>query len=367
MKITNPFFLKLFNDIKENFVTIILSIFGIILFIYSGKLLYNYYSSVDCIINYKNYTISNKQQLEPNEFGDYFGGVMNPLIGITAAFITFLAFYIQYVANKKITNQFKIQQFESQFYEMIRLHKENVNEIEINQIELKKRYNDTGIMKGYSPESTIVRAREVFVIYANELEIVYRIIVKYQTNKKKAFDSAYKIFFNGLHLGDDRLAELSTFQKKHKEAFLEKTTAETPKYILDNIPIKAKYSLFEGHENKLGHYYRHLYHTVKFVVNYDNTIINYTEKRKYLRLLRAQLSNYEQLMLFYNWYSGYGENWEINKFFSNYRMIHNLPNNIFFDFDKDHFLAVKESIRKDNPEYKMLDDKDFLYESDNKK
>lgn len=47
---------------------------------------------------------------------------------------------------------------------------------------------------------------------------------------------------------------------------------------------------------------------------------------KYLRILRAQLSNHEQILMFYNWVSGYGQNWEHgeNSFFCEYSMIHNL-------------------------------------------
>lgn len=62
----------------------------------------------------------------------------------------------------------------------------------------------------------------------------------------------------------------------------------------------------------LAHYYRHIFQLVKFVVNQRKDILSYEDKRKYLRLLRAQLSEPEQVMLFYNWYSNYGVKWEQN-------------------------------------------------------
>src|SRR5690606_21303038 len=65
------------------------------------------------------------------QLGDLFGGIMNPLIAISAALLTFLAFWMQYQANQDIQQQFKVQQFERQFYEMLRLYKENVNEMKI--------------------------------------------------------------------------------------------------------------------------------------------------------------------------------------------------------------------------------------------
>ncbi|RYE12103.1 MAG: hypothetical protein EOP45_23460, partial [Sphingobacteriaceae bacterium] len=47
---------------------------------------------------------------------------------------------------------------------------------------------------------------------------------------------------------------------------------------------------------------------------------NDQEKIKYLRILRAQLSNHEQILLFYNWLSGHGKNWENDNqhFFTKY-------------------------------------------------
>jgi hypothetical protein len=65
---------------------------------------------------------------------------------------------------------------------------------------------------------------------------------------------------------------------------------------------------------------------VKFVA-YSDAITDYKSKMKYLKILRAQLSNHEQILLFYNWLStGYGGDWENeeNKFFTEYKIIHNL-------------------------------------------
>lgn len=41
--------------------------------------------------------------------GDTIGGFMNPIIAISAALLTFLAFYIQYQANKQVQEQFERQ------------------------------------------------------------------------------------------------------------------------------------------------------------------------------------------------------------------------------------------------------------------
>ena len=61
----------------------------------------------------------------------------------------------------------------------------------------------------------------------------------------------------------------------------------------------------------------------------DEKYLTYNEKRDLLRILRAQLTSTEQIMLFYNWFSGNGSEWEEsdpngNHFFTQYRMIHNV-------------------------------------------
>lgn len=66
--------------------------------------------------------------------GDTTGGFLNPIIAIAAALLTFLAFYVQYRANKQIEKQFEIQQInESQNFEYSRI-KERIHLI-LNEID----------------------------------------------------------------------------------------------------------------------------------------------------------------------------------------------------------------------------------------
>ena len=127
-------------------------------------------------------------------------------------------------------------------------------------------------------------------------------------------------------------------------------------------------NLFSGHYAELNHYYRHLYQMVKIIANYDGNIFDYDEKRKYLRMLRAQLTNDEQQLLFCNWLSGveFGKDWENDKnhFFTEYRMIHNFrPNEsiVFENIDKNILIKM---IKDKNPAYDKYDG-DPLFEFEN--
>ena len=129
--------------------------------------------------------------------GDTIGGLVNPFIALAAVIVTGLAFYMQYEANKQAREHFyeglleqkkqfieslkhqrkqfdlenyteekrhqelrdtqerveKIQSFERQFYELLKLHKENVSEL---AIELDKKSGSSG---------TLISGRRVFILF----------------------------------------------------------------------------------------------------------------------------------------------------------------------------------------------------------
>lgn len=68
-------------------------------------------------------------------------------------------------------------------------------------------------------------------------------------------------------------------------------------------------NLFEQQGGNFGYYFRNLYRVVKYI---DQSEIEESEKIEYAKLLRAQLSKYEILMLFYNSLSSKGK----EKFFA---------------------------------------------------
>lgn len=99
---------------------------------------------------------------------------MNPFIGIAAVLVTGLAFYAQYKANVEFKKQIEFQKFENQFYEMLRLHKENVNEIEIETISGEK-----------------IKGRNAFFEMKKDFENLFR-FTEYLN-----FSKNYELFFLG--------------------------------------------------------------------------------------------------------------------------------------------------------------------------
>jgi len=68
--------------------------------------------------------------------------------------------------------------------------------------------------------------------------------------------------------------------------------------------LDAYKKFFTKNQSDLGHYFRHVYHIIK----YTNTSPGLSDKEKYqyISLLRAMLSSFELVFLFYNGLSEYG-------------------------------------------------------------
>ena len=289
-------------------VLIILSIVFIVLS-FVAPWLFTSYSIID---------LTNKGTI-----GDALGGIMNPFISLSGVILTFIAFYIQYKANQsqiiqfnfqleKEKEQFKIEldlqrdqfiknQFENQFYEMLSIHRANINDLTTKATEF-----DLDTFEATKIDPSEITGIKALRYLLNELELCLRLAKKHFPNEtpKVIVNEAYSLFWSGVS---------------------EKTESRLP-FFIDALRIKEDFgnSIFLGKSNQLAHYYRQLFQTVKFIVN--QSIYSYKEKRNFIRILRSQLPNEEQVLLFYNWYSDFGRQWEDkdNKFFTNYRMIHNI-------------------------------------------
>ncbi|WKL50458.1 putative phage abortive infection protein [Flavobacterium pectinovorum] len=341
--------------------------------------------------------------------GDTLGGIMNPFIALAGAVLTFIAFYIQKIANDDIKNQFKIQQFESQFYEMLHLHRENLNEMTIEGYVFEYNNNDKSKeAKKDSKEEKITSGKKVFVTMLKEFESIHLICTKvfmFRFNllqspqkeqvdfllKQFIFDHSYYVFFNGINLYkknieryeqkditgflnlvlNDFIKELESKRRKHLELGIKEFhlyyntgSALSNSFKAKSLWLSFNYKPFSGHQSILAHYYRHLFQTVKFVAKQNENLITYESKRDYLRVLRSMMSNQEQILLLYNWYGGFGSNWEEkasnnrknkkgNYFFTDYRMIHNIPPDLLINE-----INLREIF---NDNYRS-----FLYEKDRK-
>lgn len=357
--------------------------------------------------------------------------IMNPFIAIAAAIITFAAFWVQYKANmdlreeaKKDREQAKIdrednqeervkaekrnrkQQIINRFYEMLQIHRENVKELEWNQ---KIQYENNEGSYRQKNECVQKRGRQIFFYYLVEFDFIYEIIESFYSDLdiKDKVKKAYNIFYRN---SSDDLFNHDVREKVRKNiefGINQLSMGGTPfddvvNMVLtlickslnkDNFPIYAiarilrckdffsLQPLFKVHFEELNNYYRHLFLTVKTIAKEKEEHLSYDEKRDLLRILRAQLTNTEQIMLFYNWFSENGRSWEQddlngNHFFTEYHMIHNImprrmlpirllciqnnPYQNFIDYfgQKPIYSFIKEYCSKDDPMFEFEDRED---------
>lgn len=321
-------------------------------------------------------------QDKPGEIGDIINGVTAPFIGFGAIIVTFYAFWIQFKANIKLRDDIEFSKFENKYYELLKLHSSNVQEMNI---------------------SNNIYGRKCFVEMFKELSFIYSVlynIVK-ENNEKKIFNGiysdlvlcniAYIIFFYGIgnesnktldyliESNDRKLVELARAKLAEIQDQFMKWEYKKNRHRNDNFPyelyfigkllfingptleIELSYYPFDGHASRLSHYFRHLFQTVKFI---DNEITLYgkeIDKENYLKTIRAQLSNHEQLLLYYNSLSTFGSKWcePENDLIAKYRLIHNIPLSL-----ADFGLQPKKKYAKNVTDWSNRIDKKQFFEWD---
>lgn len=296
------------------------------------------------------------------EIGDTIGGIMNPFISIVSVIVTGLAFYMQYRANKiqrelfhdeqenateRVNKQFEIQKnelelqkFESQFYEMLRIHRENVNDWKFKSSNVSEETLYEGRIVSVEMFKQFLKLKLEIEDYNSKVEIqakeylkdsyktkITNLFPNYNLNELVVLEIAYVIFHYGLSSNalvniyieqekyNDKLKSLILYllQKPAKYCTIawkkwEKGKSKADFNQFDNTYIKY----YGGHEHRLSHYFRHLYSLIRLVDN--QTQLSYLKKWEYIGIVRSQLSNKEQFLLFVNSISYLGRGWEFEPF-----------------------------------------------------
>ncbi len=345
------------------------------------------------------------------QFGDFIGGVVGTLFALAGTLLIFLSFYEQ-------NNQNRRNNFEASFFEMIRLHRANVEELNYEK--------DKGATKVRFQNRQVCRVifKEVLECYAevkkfsNSTKVSDYIRQDYQDklqalckeNRIKQnliqialIDIAYSIVFYGL--GTEGVSILRrNFSKKYnpyyyyrllyfiklkpksgnRERFMlwstiRKYDLKTLHLLIEDLyKIRTKSSkisgesqmakdldlpsdyekYYGGHQFRLGHYFRHLFQAYKYIDSSPD--IADRDRYRYGKMLRGQLSSYEQALIFVNSISSLGRKWEYipEKFsaksesyktetkklnlITKYNIIKNLPGNQFYDIKfKDYYREVE--------------------------
>ncbi len=327
------------------------------------------------------------------QFGDYIGGIAGTLFALAGTLLLFLNLREQVKENKRSA-------FEASFFEMIRLHRSNVSELVCPDGEGGEFHNRKVIREVYKefidcyrevrrfygssrPEDYIVKRQikkleeikqaagcrmdlaEMAAINIAFLIVYYGLSSEGETIVKDYLVSRYKdcnyhrlIFFLRLKpkrsnprfhswkeiqsLPRERFHEIVSELYKHRRRLddLKSASAE----VMAVVPLTPYLKYYGGHQYRLGHYFRHLYQSFKYLDSHPD--IDEGQKYQYGKLLRAQLSTYEQLVLFVNSISALGLRWELSpevvngkpvRLITKYNLIKNVPSSHFTKIYYRHY------------------------------
>jgi hypothetical protein len=235
--------------------------------------------------------------------------------------------YDQETAHQRTT-------FVARFFELLRYHRENVGDIEIAD----------------------KKGRRAFVSMIREFRMALKLVKKANTEKNaeltqdRIISLAYLAFYYGVGWNSTRIFKKSaddyplelveelvtkmgyaqhTF-KSLKEDKEDKKLSKGEVAMNGDLEIEGfPYRPFDGHQSRLGHYYRHLYQIMKYVDEYAK---GPKEPNAYGAIVRAQLSNHEQALLCLNSLSPVGMAWRRSGgYLTKYGLIQNIPESFFHE------------------------------------
>jgi Putative phage abortive infection protein len=242
-----------------------------------------------------------------NQLGSFVGGYIGSLFGL----VSFVILVLTLRDQRESSN---LEKFENKYFELIRLHRDNVMELGIGRDMGKKTF--ISLIREFRMALPIVKEAAAAVSLTLSPEQIFVI--------------GYLILFYGIGINSTRI--LKKALKEHGEAYVDKlVTLIEQKREKVKSEGKLFYTIFEGHQSRLGHYYRHLYQTITYVDQKNDIKIN---KYSYVKTLRAQLTNHEQALLFINSLSPLGKPWWNKELIVRYQLVKNLPES-FFDETKE--------------------------------
>jgi uncharacterized protein YlbG (UPF0298 family) len=237
------------------------------------------------------------------QLGAFVGGYVGPFFTLIGIVLLVTTLRSQKEASEK-------QHFETKYFELVKMHRDNVAELDLQE----------------------TSGSRLFVLMIRELRCVLEVLRKtaeasdQELTQTQALHIAYYCLFYGVGPNSSRMLKLSLpeFDPTFIDAVEGQLNKQETKDHYKNIR-KFGYVPFEGHQSRLGHYYRHLYQMVRYV---DQQTID-IEKYEYVKTIRAQLSTHEQALLLINSLTPTGQNWWQKGVISKYRLVQNIPRGFF--------------------------------------
>lgn len=220
--------------------------------------------------------MADKSEMSAGTFGDFIGGTLNPIL----TFLTFMGLIVTIVLQQQ--------------------------ELAETRKELERSAS------ALEAQSTALQS-QLTAIHSQNFESTFFQMLGLHNQLVSAMD-IHRRNQETLHGRDC----FRFFHEEMKKVFDASKRSEEDEKILE---VNEKF--WAKHHQDLAHYYRYFYNLIRFV---DESAV---EKVKYIRILRAQLSNYELAVMFYNGLRPEAE--KSKTFIEAYSMFDNLPTGLLFD------------------------------------
>lgn len=208
----------------------------------------------------------NRTWEEMGQRGDLYGGFLNPLLSFLAFMGVLYSIYLQRIDLRESQKETQRQHFEATFFQLLAQHDRIVQALDI-------RSRQSG---------HISQGRDCFLSYTRNLEEDFR-----------------------------------GFMTDHGQP-------------LPHALTSAYNQMWQDKRQDLGHYFRFFYNFLRFVDESDLKSLEgegENPRTKYIRILRAQLSDYELAMIFFNCYNERGK--KLKKYVHRYNLLDNLSPEVF--------------------------------------
>jgi hypothetical protein len=298
------------------------------------------------------------------QLGDYFNGMLGPFIALAGVVTTFAAFFIQFRANeeqkralaeqgkqiKAQQEQQRIDRFEQRFWDMLRIHRENAAAFRIKAKPYQYFSQQEGVSWGNEQE---FGPYEVINLINTEFDLVYKLhsLLFQETVTTDAWPIevarlSYDLVFTGA------ISEIQSAKAKlpnQMEAFFNPNAKyEYDECLLDFVerrfsPRDSRKLLEEfeniynsnpnaahcpkilgGYSSLLSTYYRHAYQMFSELDSFTSPAFGDEEKKRFAKLFRAQLTDEEQRMFYYNSLGTAGKDWWEKGYITKYQLIKNV-------------------------------------------
>ena len=244
-----------------------------------------------------------------NNFGGFIGGLVGPIFSLAGFLLLYETIIAQRQSFDKQQESFEIQQFETKFFELIQFHRDNVSQM-VHCVPWNKEKNY------YDKARVFIEMKsqflKIFKVVKTKVDISNKI--SFENKERSAINISYLILFFGTPLVSR--ADLELYLTKYGYA-KDLTDSIIKELYQKKTEYDTKTVYYGGHQVRLGHYFRHLFQTVKFVDKIK--FLNEKQKYNYVKILRAQLTQHELAIFFVNSFS-IGQEWEKNKYITKYKI-----------------------------------------------